>query len=80
LRASSCVNCFRSTAASELYHQRKIKRKEYHTSAAFAADVELVFSNAMAFNQDHTVIWEDALALRVCFPEDSLLHIEHDVL
>lgn len=48
--------------------QRRIKRKEYHTAAAFAADVELVFSNAMAFNQDHTLIWEDALALRVGLP------------
>ncbi|KXN88870.1 Protein polybromo-1 [Leucoagaricus sp. SymC.cos] len=46
---------------------RKIKRKEYHSAAAFASDVELVFSNAMTFNQDHTVIWEDALALRDYF-------------
>lgn len=46
--------------------QRRIKRKEYHTATTFAADVELVFSNAMSFNQDHTPIWEDALTLRVC--------------
>ncbi|KAF9454213.1 Bromodomain-containing protein [Macrolepiota fuliginosa MF-IS2] len=46
---------------------RRIKRKEYHTAATFAADVELVFSNAMSFNQDHTLIWEDALALRDYF-------------
>jgi chromatin structure-remodeling complex subunit RSC4 len=49
-----------------IYLQRRIKRKEYHTTAAFASDVEVVFSNAMSFNQDHTPIWEDALALRVC--------------
>lgn len=55
--------------------QRRIKRKEYHTSAIFASDVELVFSNAMAFNQDHTPIWEDALALRVCLPRLLLIMI-----
>lgn len=43
---------------------KHIKRKEYHTSGEFAADVELVFSNAMSFNQDHTPIWEDARILR----------------
>ncbi|KAF9469838.1 Bromodomain-containing protein, partial [Collybia nuda] len=43
---------------------KRIKRKEYHNSSEFAADVELVFSNAMAFNQEHTPIWEDARSLR----------------
>ncbi|KAF9015712.1 hypothetical protein BDQ17DRAFT_1230001 [Cyathus striatus] len=46
---------------------KRIKRKEYHSAADFAADVELVFSNALAFNQDHTPIWEDALTLRDYF-------------
>ncbi|KAJ7492311.1 RSC complex protein [Mycena latifolia] len=46
---------------------KKIKRKEYLTSTDFADDVELVFSNAMIFNQDHTPIWEDALNLRDTF-------------
>lgn len=46
---------------------RKIKRKDYHTSAVFASDVELVFSNAMTFNQVHSGIWEDALILRDYF-------------
>ena len=45
--------------------QKHIKRKEYHTSSEFAIDVELVFSNAMSFNQEHTPIWEDARILRV---------------
>ena len=31
----------------------------------FAKDVEIVFSNALEFNQEHTQIWEDAVALRV---------------
>ena len=31
----------------------------------FANDVELVFSNALEFNQEHTQIWEDAVTLRV---------------
>ena len=47
--------------------QRKIKRKEYETIADFVIDVDLVFSNAMLFNEDHTPIWEDALELRVRF-------------
>ncbi|KAG6814146.1 hypothetical protein H0H92_002141 [Tricholoma furcatifolium] len=46
---------------------KHIKRKEYATAADFAADVELVFANAMAFNQEHTVIWEDAKTLRDYF-------------
>ncbi|KAF8910096.1 Bromodomain-containing protein [Gymnopilus junonius] len=46
---------------------KSIKRKEYETTADFAADVELVFSNATTFNQDHTPIWNDAVALREYF-------------
>ncbi|KAJ7597482.1 RSC complex protein [Mycena floridula] len=46
---------------------KQLKHKEYPSAAEFAADVELVFSNAMSFNQDHTPIWEDALALRDYF-------------
>ncbi|KAF7347563.1 Stearoyl-CoA desaturase [Mycena venus] len=47
----------------------KIKKKEYFSMVDFADDVELVFSNAMEFNQDHTQIWEDALALQTMFRE-----------
>ncbi|KAF5385065.1 hypothetical protein D9615_001251 [Tricholomella constricta] len=46
---------------------KHIKRKEYHNAGDFAADVELVFANAMTFNQEHTGIWEDAKTLRDCF-------------
>ncbi|THH27664.1 hypothetical protein EUX98_g6524 [Antrodiella citrinella] len=46
---------------------KKLKRKEYHTPTDFANDVELVFSNALEFNQEHTDIWEDALVLRDYF-------------
>ncbi|KAH9829449.1 Bromodomain-containing protein [Rhodofomes roseus] len=46
---------------------KRLKRKEYHTSQEFANDVELVFSNALEFNQDHTEIWEDAVVLRDYF-------------
>ena len=45
--------------------KKHIKRKEYPTIAEFAADVELVFSNALTFNQERTPIWEDARVLRV---------------
>lgn len=33
--------------------------------AQFAQDVELVFSNAMQFNEDHTPLWEAARQLKV---------------
>ncbi|KAF8514758.1 Bromodomain-containing protein [Gautieria morchelliformis] len=46
---------------------KRIKRKEYKTTRDFAADVELVFSNALAFNEEHSVIWEDATALKKYF-------------
>ena len=44
--------------------QKRLKRKEYHTPSDFATDVELVFSNALEFNQERTQIWEDAVVLR----------------
>ncbi|KAJ7786649.1 RSC complex protein [Mycena metata] len=47
--------------------QRRLKKKEYNSMVEFADDVELVCSNAMAFNQDHTQIWEDALTLQTTF-------------
>ncbi|KAH7916459.1 RSC complex protein [Hygrophoropsis aurantiaca] len=46
---------------------KHLKRKEYASSSDFATDVELVFSNALAFNQDHSQIWEDAMSLRDYF-------------
>ncbi|PFH52268.1 hypothetical protein AMATHDRAFT_57287 [Amanita thiersii Skay4041] len=46
---------------------KRIKRKEYSSAVEFAADVELVFSNAMTFNVEHTLIWEDARVLRDYF-------------
>lgn len=52
--------------------QKHLKRKEYPTSLDFANDVELVFSNALEFNVEHTPIWEDAIILRVRFTEPQL--------
>ncbi|KAK7058434.1 hypothetical protein VNI00_002068 [Paramarasmius palmivorus] len=46
---------------------KRIKRKEYPTANDFAKDVELVFSNALHFNQEYTPIWNDATALRDYF-------------
>ncbi|KAF7302760.1 RSC complex protein [Mycena chlorophos] len=46
---------------------RKVKDKTYSTMSEFADEVELVFGNAMSFNQEHTQIWEDALALKNYF-------------
>ena len=45
--------------------QKKIKRKEYSDVNMFASDVELIFSNAITYNLDHSQIWEDAHILRV---------------
>lgn len=57
------------------YIQKHLKRKEYHTSGAFAAEVELVFSNAFTFNQEHSPVWEDAMLLRV-----SIVHLSNNPL
>ncbi|KAF9486466.1 Bromodomain-containing protein [Pholiota conissans] len=46
---------------------KHIKRKEYHSAAQFSADVELVFSNALTFNQEQSIIWNDAMTLRDYF-------------
>ncbi|THG94578.1 hypothetical protein EW026_g6921 [Hermanssonia centrifuga] len=46
---------------------KHLKRKEYHNPLDFANDVELVFSNALEFNQEHTQIWEDTVLLRDYF-------------
>lgn len=48
-----------------LHPQKHLKRKEYHTSAAFAADVELVFANAFQFNQEESQVYQDAVSLKV---------------
>ena len=48
------------------FHQKKLKRKEYHTSGDFSRDVQLVFSNAMEFNAEGSQIYEDAQTLKVC--------------
>jgi len=45
--------------------QKKLKRKEYHTSTDFSKDVQLVFSNAMEFNSEQSQIHEDAQTLKV---------------
>lgn len=45
--------------------QKKLKRKEYHTSAEFSKDVQLVFLNAVEFNSEGSQIHEDAQTLKV---------------
>lgn len=46
---------------------KRIKRKEYSTIADFMNDVDLVFANAMQFNEEHSLIWEDAATLKEYF-------------
>jgi Bromodomain len=55
---------YQSAVPNESF-QKKIKRKEYYDASAFMADVELIFSNAIEYNADHSMIWEDAHSLRV---------------
>jgi chromatin structure-remodeling complex subunit RSC4 len=50
---------------SHLVPQKKLKRKEYHTSGDFSRDVQLVFSNAMEFNAEGSQIYGDAQTLKV---------------
>jgi hypothetical protein len=54
--------------------QKRIKRKEYSSPKAFMDEVELVFTNATTYNEDHSQIWEDAKVLQVgmlCFVRGS---------
>ena len=51
--------------------QKRLKRKEYHSSAEFATEMELVFSNALTFNEEHSPVWEDAVQLRVSLMFDN---------
>ena len=46
--------------------KKRIKRKEYATVQDFMADVDLVFQNAMAFNEDGSPVNDDARQLKVC--------------
>ncbi|EEB87383.1 hypothetical protein MPER_15275, partial [Moniliophthora perniciosa FA553] len=55
---------------------KRIKRKEYQNSSDFAADVELVFSNALHFNQEHSQVWEDAATLRYSKPSNNKIKIK----
>jgi len=66
-----CWISYTFLAYSSTIHQKHLKRKEYLSSTEFATDVELVFSNALEFNLEHSQIWEDAIVLRVSivFPE-----------
>lgn len=57
--------------------QKKLKRKEYHTSVDFSKDVQLVFSNAMEFNSEGSQIHEDAQTLKVC-PSQMIIFILYE--
>ncbi|KAJ1302544.1 hypothetical protein OPQ81_002861 [Rhizoctonia solani] len=46
---------------------KRIKAKGYASPKAFMDDVELVFSNAVLYNEDFSQIWKDAMYLRSVF-------------
>jgi len=45
-----------------------VKKGVYKTWADYEADVELVWTNAMAFNEDGSQVYEDAKILKVPLP------------
>ncbi|KAF8336503.1 uncharacterized protein EI90DRAFT_3119741 [Cantharellus anzutake] len=48
---------------------KKLKKKAYANSSEFAADVELLFDNALKFNEDNSPVWLAAKTLRPIFRE-----------
>lgn len=60
--------CLKYYFKTDIAAQKKLKRKEYIDANSFAADVELIFNNAIEYNLDHSMLWEDAHALRVRIP------------
>ena len=46
--------------------QSKILNGEYDSPQNFAADFDLLFSNAKTFNEPGSEIYEDAQTLQVC--------------
>ncbi|KAG8931931.1 hypothetical protein FRC02_001953 [Tulasnella sp. 418] len=49
--------------------EKKLNRGHYDSVQAFINDVELMFSNAFEFNEEHSPIWEDAKYLQDQFRE-----------
>lgn len=47
--------------------EKKIDRKEYDSAQPFMNDVELIWSNAYTFNEEHSPVWEDAKILQEAF-------------
>ena len=47
--------------------QKKLKKKSYRTTNDFGADVELLFDNALKFNEDNSAVWIAAQTLRPFF-------------
>ena len=44
--------------------RKNIKRREYKTLESFVADMEVMFDNAMRFNEDDSEIYADAVELK----------------
>jgi len=49
-----------------------MKRHEYKTSSAWAADVDRIFSNAQKFNEDGSIVYNQATALQVRVNPNSI--------
>lgn len=45
--------------------QAKVNKRGYKDVDEFKADVNLIFSNAMTYNEEESQIWQDAFAMRV---------------
>ena len=46
--------------------QRKQKRKKYNSVDHFMRDIDTMFNNAKAYNQDESQIYKDAIYLQAC--------------
>lgn len=57
-----------------MYHnpQKKLSDKGYQDPQAFVNDVELIFSNAFTFNEEGSIVHNDAKILQVKSPTSPL--------
>ena len=54
--------------------QKRVKQKTYPDLDTFAADVNLIFNNAMQFNAEDSQIYEDAVLLKVSPDQTRVCH------
>lgn len=48
--------------------QSRLKNRNYQTIEKFRDDVNLIFDNAQTYNEENSVIWQDAQDMKVSLP------------